>query len=159
MYGSSFTHLVGYKDSPFLDTFFSLTSGLIPGNYYNFKVKAMNAFGVSDFSEPVRVRAVSVPAAVSTVGFILDYDQIRISWSAPDNHGSPILNYTILFKNAAGSGYSLSNCDGTSAVVILNTFCVIPMSSLSALPLTLSYNADILLQISSANELGSSPRY
>ena len=86
MYGSSFTHLVGSKDSPFLDTYFSLTSGLVPGNYYNFKVKAMNAFGVSDFSEPVRVRAVSVPAAVSAVGFIQDYDQIRISWSAPDNH-------------------------------------------------------------------------
>lgn len=82
-----------------------------------------------------------MPGAVSTIGFIQDSASIRISWDAPDSHGDPIQNYTILFKNQAGNEWhTLSSCDGTTSAIILNTFCTISMSSLSASPLGLVYN-------------------
>ncbi len=43
------------------DNKFIVTSNVVPGKTYNFKVKALNEFGEGNFSDPIPVIAASVP--------------------------------------------------------------------------------------------------
>jgi fibronectin type III domain protein len=75
----------------------AVVTGLEVGKTYRFAVQAVNLMGwsaESNHSAPVTPQ-ISVPSAPVGVGAASGPDGITVSWAAPDNGGSMILNYTV----------------------------------------------------------------
>ena len=95
-------------------TSFTSTS-LSQGVPYQFKVEARNAYGYSEYSDIVTVLAADVPVqpVQPTTTWSQSPDVVIIAWTEPDNGGSPITGYNVLFAQSDGATYTpeLSNCD------------------------------------------------
>ena len=84
-------------------TFYSLTSGVVPGITYQFKITATNGLGTSLQSPTGAALAASVPAQPSAPTLLSqDSSQITITWVAPDSRGLPIINYEVNWDAGAG---------------------------------------------------------
>lgn len=76
--------------------------GLVNGQSYAFKVKAVNTIGDSAFSSTINKTPVSKPDQVQ--GVIVHYDtdvstdQVDLQWTAPNNNGLAISSYTIQYS-------------------------------------------------------------
>ena len=77
---------------------------------------ARNIYGFSAFSSPaVSILAAQIPDTPIAPTTIWDPDNVIITWVAPDNGGSMILNYTIYIRQSDLVTYSteLTHCDGS----------------------------------------------
>jgi hypothetical protein len=82
-----------------------------------------------------------------------------ITWNEPvSDNGSPISSYQILIRESDISIFSeeLTNCDGSSSVILSSRTCTIPFSTLLAAPWTLSNGASVFAKIIAVNEIGES---
>ncbi len=80
-----------------LNTSFIVTSGLIINNAYQFKVRARNAYGFGDFSDPASIRTSDKPEIMTAVTTsIVENVNIRIAWSKPYENSEAIQAYKIL---------------------------------------------------------------
>jgi hypothetical protein len=70
------------------------------GVYYEFTVEALNSVGYSDSSDLVLIFHAIPPQQPSAPTTINDNQNIIISWSAPNENGSVITSYTILFEQS-----------------------------------------------------------
>ncbi len=72
-------------------------TGLTNGTGYTFTVTATNAVGTGAPSDPSAsvVPAPTVPEAPTAVTAVRGNAQATVSWTAPDNGGSPITRYTV----------------------------------------------------------------
>jgi hypothetical protein len=80
-----------------LNTSFIVTTGLLVGYDYQFRVRARNAYGFGDFSDPANIRTSDKPeimAAVTTS--IVDNVKVRIGWDTPYDNSEDIEIYKIL---------------------------------------------------------------
>jgi hypothetical protein len=76
-------------------------SGLTIGTLYKFRVKANNAFGKSiEWSEELVLLCAAPPLAPSEPFTQAVASTIKISWSEPDNQGSPVTGYRIFIRGA-----------------------------------------------------------
>lgn len=66
---------------------------------------------------------------------------VKITWTTPSDGGLTIDAYTIEIANFDDSVWSTSTatCDGSSATIITNTYCTIPMSTLTGAPFSLTF--------------------
>lgn len=67
--------------------------GLVGGETYAVRLRAVNAVGASDPSNESSVTAKGTPAAPDVSGLVESDRRITISFSAPANGGTPITNY------------------------------------------------------------------
>ena len=77
-----------------LNTGFIVTSGLLVNYAYQFRVRARNAYGFGDFSDPASIRTSDKPeimAAVTTS--IVDNINVRIDWTKPYENSETIEKY------------------------------------------------------------------
>lgn len=90
---------------------FSVT-GLSLGTWYIFKVQAKNDWGISDFSDTVRILAAqqpNIPLAPETEFF---RDSVKVTWKEPFNGGSQITGYRVQFKQADNNwSENLADCN------------------------------------------------
>lgn len=85
------------------DTFFSVTSGIVQGTTYKFRILARNSIGVSPQSDIGTDTAASEPAQPATpTKKSADTTAIVIEWTQPDDRGSPVINYEVFWD--AGNG-------------------------------------------------------
>ena len=98
-------------------------SGLVNGTSYRFAVKASNASGSSSASVlSAAVVPAGVPDAVSSVSVGAAGGSATISWSVPNNRGSPITGYTVTVSDGdsettdAVCETTTSPCDFTGLV-------------------------------------------
>lgn len=88
-------------DSNVMSTAYTATD-LTPGTVYKFKVQARNSHGLSTFSTELSLLCAYIPdqplAPVSSV----IADNVQISWTAPDQNGSPLTAYRILIQQQDG---------------------------------------------------------
>jgi hypothetical protein len=109
---TTFTEVATVAGSVFEYTHASLSP---PGDTFAYKVSAVNYIGEGPQSNSVSIVAATVPDAPATpvrTGSTLT--SISISWSAPANGGSPILNYK-LFMNAGTGSATYSEIDTVSS--------------------------------------------
>eukprot|EP00824_Muranothrix_gubernata_P023462 TRINITY_DN6288_c0_g1_i1.p1 TRINITY_DN6288_c0_g1~~TRINITY_DN6288_c0_g1_i1.p1 ORF type:complete len:2864 (-),score=586.82 TRINITY_DN6288_c0_g1_i1:48-8639(-) len=78
-----------------------LTESLTPGQYYQFRVRARNVLGDSDWSEVSRIRTVPLPPNRPTDVEVvrLTSRAVRISFHAPFDNGEPIENYRLEYED------------------------------------------------------------
>lgn len=81
-----------------------------------------------------------------------------MAWTEPvDNHW-PVLEYEISVADASGAlQVDASLCDGSSASVISDLYCIIPMSSLTSAPYSLAVDALLEFAVRARNARGWSP--
>ena len=87
-----------------------LFSGLAQGNYYQFKVQALNAIGYSPSSPPHLVVAADPPSQPDSPQKnqeLTSQTQIAVSWTEPiDTRGSPVTHYTLQWKLKTAGDYT-----------------------------------------------------
>jgi hypothetical protein len=81
---------------------------------------------------------------------------VNISWTAPSSNGSPITQYQIQILSSDGVTYytDTTDCDGSSATVVSNLYCNIPMATLTSSPYSLTLGTLIVAIVSAENEIG-----
>uniref|UniRef100_A0A1I8Q4Z2 Fibronectin type-III domain-containing protein n=1 Tax=Stomoxys calcitrans TaxID=35570 RepID=A0A1I8Q4Z2_STOCA len=93
---------------------------LLPFTSYYFRVNACNVAGMSKWSPLVNCRTpAAVPSAPQIKDFEFTSNEATLRWSAPDNNGSPILNYTIEYTVPANS-CSITTPDDKTEYTISN---------------------------------------
>jgi len=91
----------------------TVNSGLSGGNYYSFKVLAVNDVGESEFSEVLTVIAGEAPQVPGTpYKFYSDVTEIEIRWTEQNNGGSNITDYKVYWD--AGLGTDVFTLVGTT---------------------------------------------
>lgn len=138
-------------------TTYTATS-LTPGTTYKFKVQARNAFGFSDFSDPVSILAASKPSKPSapTTAWDDSTDLVTVTWSEPATNGAQIDSYSIYIRHDDSLSYSLelTQCDGTEASIISSQTCTISSSVLIVAPFNLPWGASIYAKVLATNSKG-----
>ncbi len=88
---------------------------ITPGTTYRFALRARNMYGYSiELSSSTSILAIDVPDKPSppiiTLGTGADTTKIRIGWSDPLTHGSPIEEYEVQIRTSTGTYVSNSGC-------------------------------------------------
>ena len=78
-----------------------------------------------------------------------------MSWSEPDDGGSPITGYTVEVRRSDDVNFSvdLNSCDMSSSSA---TSCVIPVATLRASPYNLEWGEAVYARVAALNAYGSS---
>jgi hypothetical protein len=108
-------------------------------------------------SGPISILAAQIPAqpVQPTTVWSLSPDVITVTWSAPDDGGSPITGYEVTFRENDAATYSVetSNCDMSLS---LETTCVVPVAAVRASPFSLDWGSSVFVRVSAINVYGLS---
>jgi hypothetical protein len=128
---------------------------LTQGQTYQFKVEARNAYGYSAFSNTVSIITAQEPAQPVAPVTTWSPDDVVISWSAPDNGGSPITGYTLSIRQSDSATFSVdaTNCDMS---LLTTTTCTVPVTSLRASPYSLEWGTNVHAKVIAINAYGNS---
>ena len=155
-----YEHLAGYS-SDFLSTTFTVTSGIVAGVEYSFRVRAKNQWGWSDYSDILKATPSTIPDQMEKVVTQVNdtSGDVIISWTAPNDNSSPITAYLIEILDRAGTTWTedSTNCDASSGDIFDSLTCVIPMSVFLATPYSLLQGDLIEVRASAYNHNGWSP--
>jgi hypothetical protein len=130
-------------------------TSLSQGRTYQFKVRARNVYGFSVFSSTISVLTAQPPAQPISPTTVWSPDNVIISWTSPDNGGSPITGYTVTIRQADGSTFTsdLTNCDMSASTA---TTCSVPVSSLRSSPYSLQWGDSVYAKVFATNIYGNS---
>lgn len=100
---------------------------------YKFRYRVKNKYGWGPFSNSIDIRAATLPGQPVAPTFSVVNDlYVRISWTAPNNGGNPILAYNIQIRKADLTTFAneLAYCDGSQSSIVSNRRCDIPFTQL-----------------------------
>lgn len=84
---------------PQYDNTYSWGLGLLAGTSYDIRVAAINAVGMSDYSQPSTATTSSAPPAPATPSLLPAPGQMTVNWTAPTTDpGDPVLGYRVQYK-------------------------------------------------------------
>jgi len=120
-----FTGFVTIATIPAPTLFYNVT-GLLPGNTYDYRVRADNGAGSSAYSNIDQAITFNVPSAPQTLNAVtFNNTRIDLTWLAPVSVGSGIENYTIEKETPVGGGFffeaNTTNLFYSSTGLIQNT--------------------------------------
>ena len=111
---SADTSYTTFDDGTSTDVFATVT-GLTNDESYDFKVSAVNAIGTGS-PELISSTPIAIPDAPTSLIATSGDSEVLLSWTAPDDGGSPITDYIIEYKLSADTSYTTFD-DGTSTDV------------------------------------------
>jgi hypothetical protein len=138
--------------------YYTTIVALVDGENYKFKVQARNAVGFGAFSSEVVIRAAKVPEMPISVQTSVELSSVVISWTPDYDGGSPIIAYQIVIRESDGLTFTedASNCDGSSAQVVVDLECTVPISVLKESPYSLEWGASVYAKVKAINVVGDS---
>lgn len=94
--GTTWTSVIGYSPVSTAVTT-TISTGIVSGSSYQFKVRASNIFGWGSNSTITTIKAAKVPAQMTAPTTSIDSTTggVKISWTAPDSQGDTITAYKI----------------------------------------------------------------
>lgn len=133
-----------------------LKTGLVTNKNYQFRYKARNIFGWSNWSPVGIIRTITVPSKPAVPTTTLQADNVLIEWVQPSLGGNDVLvEYEIKIRGKDNQLYSeLTYCNGQDALVKQNAECLIPMSVFWTSPFNLLQDDLIQLKVATKNQLG-----
>jgi hypothetical protein len=134
-----------------------VSSEIVSGTVYGFRVRARNIFGWGPYSTVTEIKAAREPglpiAPVTSIDPV--HGGVTIEWTAPDARGDTITAYKIEIANKAGTTWHTeAACDGTDPVVIAALRCIVPMSTLTASPYNYVFDDLVEVRVQAANFFG-----
>lgn len=113
-------------------------AGLVNGTSYSFTVAAKNAVGTGAATAPVTATPASVPDAPADVVATAGDGSADLSWTAPNDGGSPLTSYQVLFADgspaATVSPTSTSTTIGNLTNGTAYSFYVVAVNAVGASP-------------------------
>ena len=96
-----------------------------------------------------------MPSSLATA---INGDFVKISWAAPYDGGSPLLNYQIQILQSDGVSFTadLKDCDGSNLVILSSNECNVPIYTLINTPYNHLWGASIKARVKATNLVGSS---
>lgn len=146
--GAAWQSLTGVS-GPFLFTSYQVSTSVVQGVDYQFKIRAQNMWGWGAYSTPSTIRASSSPQAVDAPTTTIDpiTGGVKVSWNLPLNNGNTVTGYRIEILQAKALitdpdvfSAETVNCNGLNSAIISQRFCIIPMSVLTAAPFNLVFD-------------------
>jgi hypothetical protein len=131
-----------------------VSTGVVPGSQYAFRVRARNIFGWGPFSDVTYIQAARAPDAPLAPVTSIDAATggLVISWQAPNNAGSAINAYVINIQHAtAGTWHTVSSCTGANPLVVT---CTVPMADLTSATLGYAFGNVVYVRIAASNAYG-----
>jgi hypothetical protein len=133
-----------------------VSSEVVSGTVYGFRVRAKNIFGWGPYSNVTEIKAAREPgkpiAPVTSIHPVAG--GVAINWTAPDARGDTITAYKIEIAAKNGTWFTESYCNGTDPDVITAKGCVVPMSTLRAEPYLYVFDDLVLVRVQAANFFG-----
>lgn len=155
--GSTWVDLVGLSPTSTALSF-TVSTGVVSGTSYKFRVRAANVYGWGSYSSTLTVKAAAAPAQVLSVSTTIDEatGRLKISWLPPSTNGDPITAYKVeIYDALLAVAYEESTyCPGTSTALLQNLYCTVPMTVLADSPYGYGVNRVIVVQISAQNSYG-----
>ena len=99
-----------YTDNSLAHTLTLAANSLVAGQYYRYKIRAINAAGYSDFSEELRVALSELPdqpSAPSKDDSLSSSSTIMVTWTAVANEDVPTLGYYLYMDGGNNGEYEL----------------------------------------------------
>jgi hypothetical protein len=127
---------------------YTLTSGVVAGESYSFRLRAKNVHGWGAYSMVESTVPMNTPAQMSAASTEIDNVYVKVKWEAPDDRGSEITAYRV--KVLASDGLTLIEsdlCHNSDASLVVTLQCYIPMSEIVSDPIALAYNDLIKIQV------------
>ena len=93
-------------------------TGTDNGTQYRTRVKARNSVGDSDWSNLSDPKSSGAPAVPDAPILTPGLGKMAVTWTAPDDHGSPIINYDVRYRTIGASTWS--KLDFVSGVQVSN---------------------------------------
>mmetsp|Transcript_33982 Transcript_33982/g.25069 ORF Transcript_33982/g.25069 Transcript_33982/m.25069 type:complete len:432 (-) Transcript_33982:2733-4028(-) len=150
---SAWEDLIGYP-SDYLDTSYTITSGLSSGTSYLFRVRASNIYGWSTVSAQGSITTSDVPDQMSAPTITELLLNAHIAWVAPDSNSDSITGYQILILKADGVTWleDTTDCDGLS-IPMGQLYCDVPMTTLVS---TYGYSLGelVIAKVRATNSIG-----
>jgi hypothetical protein len=100
--GTTWYNVLGYEPAS-LSTSVTLSTDIIAGTTYQFKVRASNVHGwATSFSTITSIKAAQKPSTPDTVTTVIDSTSggVQITWAAPHDGNQEITEYLIEIRNA-----------------------------------------------------------
>jgi hypothetical protein len=118
-------------------------------------LEARNIYGFSVVSNTVSILTAQVPAQPIAPLTTWSPDDVIVTWTAPDNGGSPITGYTVSIKESDLATYTvdLVNCDMSSDTSVT---CTIPVTTLRTTPYSLEWGTSVYAKVIAINVYGNS---
>lgn len=92
------------ESSPFTELSHTITSGIVMGTDYRFRIRAGNIHGFGEFSDEVIVRADDKPGVPGSVSTTADGLNVNLAWTPPvSDNGSPITLYKLFVETKLGT--------------------------------------------------------
>ena len=135
-----------------LQTSFILTSPITMSQSYIFRYRAKNVFGFGSYSPDSTIKAIDSPDQPTNVVIQNVGANVVITWTAPNENGSPITSYDIVWKTSQGA-YTSITCTESSSTVISSTTCTNPMNTFTDSPFSLTEGQSIIIKLRALNEL------
>lgn len=135
-----------------------VSTGVVPGAQYAFRVRARNVFGWGPFSAVTYIQAACAPAAPLAPVTAIDAATggLVITWQAPNNDGSPITAYVIDIADVTSTTWSTAaSCNGADPLVVAALTCTVPMSTLTAAPFNYVFGNVVYVKIAAVNAYGA----
>mmetsp|Transcript_9442 Transcript_9442/g.8983 ORF Transcript_9442/g.8983 Transcript_9442/m.8983 type:complete len:215 (+) Transcript_9442:523-1167(+) len=156
--GVTWTTLIGL--SPYSTALtYTLTTGVSAGQSYQFRVRVKNALGWGDYSDSTSILCGNTPDQMTGVTTSIDSATggIKIEWDEPFSGGLPLTSYFIeIEKSGTGTWFEdTDDCDGSSATIITNRYCVIPMDTLTGATYAYLFQEVVIARVSALNTLGA----
>lgn len=135
-----------------------VSTGVVPGSQYAFRVRARNIFGWGPFSAVTYIQAARAPDAPLAPVTSIDAATggLVITWQAPNNAGSAIDAYVINIQHATGaSWHTIASCSGANPLVVGTTrTCTVPMSDLTGATLGYAFGNVVYVRVAASNAYG-----
>jgi hypothetical protein len=119
-----------------LATSILVSSQLVSGTVYGFRVRARNIFGWGPYSLVTSIKAAREPGTPLAPVTSIDAaaGALAIDWTAPDARGDAITAYLVEIADKAGTTWHTENatCDATQAALVAARRCTVPMTVLTS---------------------------
>ena len=135
-----------------------VSTGVVPGHQYAFRVRARNVFGWGPFSAVTYIQAARAPAAPVAPVTAIDAATggLVITWQAPNDAGATITAYVIQIADATTTTWStVASCDGSAPLIVAARTCTVPMSTLTAAPFNYVFGSVVLVKVQALNSYGA----
>ena len=137
-----------------------VSSNIVSGTVYGFRVQALNIFGWGPYSQVTFISAAREPDVPIAPTTSIDpaTGGVAISWTAPSARGDPITAYLVEIADAAGATWNtVTSCNGADPTIMAALTCVVPMSTLTATSnpeLSYVFDQVVYVRVSATNSYG-----
>ena len=134
-----------------------VSSQVVSGDMYGFRVRARNIFGWGPYSQVTYIQAAREPAKPLAPVTSIDAATggVVITWTAPSARGQAITAYKIEFANKAQTAWSeVATCDGSAPATRDALRCVVAMSTFTEATFGYLFDDVVYVRVKAYNSYG-----